>query len=125
MFDRQQLVGNWFRSDVQPNGDIHTEMAQLSIDGEYEFSFVVYDKDNNLIQQNIELGDWGLVGDIHFTIAKAEVIDDETLPMDMADKNNYHAYQVLKIDAREFKYQHIVSKEVFILKRVVDNIAHC
>lgn len=125
MFNRQQLVGKWFRSDVQPNGDIHTEMAQLTVDGAYEFSFIIYDKNNKLVQQNIELGDWGLVGNIHFTIAKAEVIDDEALPMDMADENNYHAYQVLNVDAREFKYQHIVSKEVFILKRVVDNIAHC
>lgn len=125
MVEREKIVGSWFRTDVQLNGETHTELAQIHNDGSYEFSFTIYDNNNLQIQHNIELGDWGLVGDIHFTIAKAEVVDEEAYPMDMANEDNYHAYKVLELNSQQFKYQHIVTKEVFNLKRVIDRIAHC
>lgn len=125
MYTREQLVGSWFSSEQHNNGETHNELATIDKDGCYEFIFTVFDQKNQLIQESIEVGDWGLVGDIHFTIAKAEIAQQETFPADMADPENYHAYQVIHLDSHIFKYQHIVTKEVFILKRVVDRIAHC
>ncbi|GLX77054.1 hypothetical protein tinsulaeT_03940 [Thalassotalea insulae] len=124
-FLRQQLVGSWYRSDVDQQGCVHTEYAQVLDDGSYEFSFSVHDQQGEIVQQSLELGDWGLVGDIHFTIAKAEYIDNEMYASDLADPDNYHAYKVLELNEQIFKYQHIVSEEVFILRRVIDKIAHC
>jgi len=124
-FDRQQLVGSWYRSETEQNGSISTEFAQLSADGCYEFSFTVQDGKGDMLQQSLEFGDWGLVGDIHFTIAKAEYLENEQFATDLANPDNYHAYQVLELSSQIFKYQHIVSKEVFILRRVIDKIAHC
>ena len=124
-YQRQQLFGSWYRTDVDESGCVHTEYAQVLEDGSYEFSFSVHDVNGELIQQSVELGDWGLVGDIHFTIAKAEYIDDEAYATDLNDADNYHAYKVLELDGQSFKYQHIVSQEVFILRKVIDKIAHC
>lgn len=124
-FDRHQLIGSWYRTDIDQENNCHTEFAQMSADGSYEFGFTIHDVQGQLIQQSIELGDWGLVGDIHFTIAKAELVDDEHYVMDFTDPNNYHAYKVLALTEQIFKYQHIVSNEVFILRRVIDKIAHC
>jgi len=124
-FERQQLVGAWYRSEADDNHCVTTEFAQLSSDGSYEFSFSIHDENGSLIEQSIEMGDWGLVGDIHFTIAKAEYFDGEQYATDLADPNNYHAYKVIELTNQIFKYQHIVSKEVFILRRVIDKIAHC
>ncbi|WP_286235286.1 hypothetical protein [Thalassotalea sediminis] len=125
MYTREQLVGSWFSSQLHDNGETHTEQAHLHNDGTYEFTFTVFDQEYQRVQEQIEVGDWGLVGDIHFTIARAEVDHEEAFPVDMANPDNYHAYQVIQLDSKIFKYQHIVTKEVFILKRVIDRIAHC
>lgn len=124
-FERQKLIGAWYRSEVDENGDVHTEFSQLAEDGSYEFSFSIHNARGEVIMQSLELGDWGLVGDIHFTIAKAEIIENEQYATDLGDPNNYHAYKVIELNNQTFKYKHIVSNEVFILKRVVDKIAHC
>ncbi|MCO4799574.1 MAG: hypothetical protein KC484_10175 [Colwelliaceae bacterium] len=125
VFTRQQLFGSWYRNEVLQDGSVQTELAKMTEDGEYEFAFSIHSKQGELTQQSIELGDWGLVGDIHFTIAKAEYIDEEEYATDLANPDNYHAYRVLELSHQIFKYQHIVSNEVFILKRVIDKIAHC
>ncbi|WP_440875720.1 hypothetical protein [Thalassotalea sp. PLHSN55] len=124
-YAREMLIGRWYRSDIDEDNVHFTEYAQLSVDGSFEFSFINHDESGQVSQQIIELGDWGLVGDIHFTITKGEVVDEHEYGADLADENNYHAYRVLQLDNQIFKYQHIVSNEVFILRRVIDKIGFC
>lgn len=125
VYEHQYLVGSWYRSDTDGNDNVHTELAQLFEDGCYEFNFSVQDKNGTTIDQSIEGGDWGLVGDIHFTIAKYESAGGERYIADATNPDNYHAYKIIELTGQLFKYQHIVSNEVFILKRVIDKIAHC
>ncbi len=73
-YERELLFGRWFREETdQPNRKI-IEYAQLSADGSFEFTFITLqvkdDEPDEVIEQVIELGDWGLVGDIHFTITR-------------------------------------------------------
>jgi len=124
-FNRALLAGRWYRMKVNDDGQQLVEYAELCLDGSFEFSFVEQNAQGEISSQNIELGDWGLVGDIHFTITQEEVDGGEHYRADLNDENNYHAYKVLALDNLIFKYQHIVSKEVFILRRVVDKIGHC
>ncbi len=124
-FDRKMLIGSWYRSQKTENNHTEIEYAQMSADGYYEFSFTVHNEAGKVIQQSIEIGDWGLVADIHFTIAKSEQLDNESFPTDLADPDNYHAYKVIELTNQIFKYQHLVTDEVFILRRVIDKIAHC
>lgn len=124
-YPREMLFGRWYRSDVDEENGHFTEYAQLSPDGSFEFSFMSHDASGEVNEQIIELGDWGLVGDIHFTFTKSELVDEHEYPADLADENNYHAYRVLQLDSQIFKYQHIVSNEVFILRRVIDKIVFC
>lgn len=124
-FQRHVLIGTWYRNEVLSDGSVQTELAEMTEDGAYEFAFSIHDKEGKLVQQSIELGDWGLVGNIHFTIAKAECIEDEQYSVDLANPDNYHAYEVIELSHQIFKYKHVVSNEVFILRRVIDKIAHC
>jgi len=124
-FDRRLLIGCWYRSEINDENLHEAEYAEMSVDGGYEFSFTVHNSSGEVIEQSIETGDWGLVGDIHFTIAKNEVFEQEYFAVDLANPDNYHAYKILTLNNQVFKYQHIVSEEVFILKRVIDKIAHC
>jgi len=124
-YPRELLIGRWYRNGLDDEGWQLSEYAELSADGSYEFTFITYDDNGEVATQVIELGDWGLVGDIHFTMAKSEFIDQEHYAADLADPDNYHAYRVLNLDNKNFEYQHVVTKEVFILRRVADKIGHC
>lgn len=124
-YDRALLFGTWYRGDTDENKNVISESSLISADGTYEFTFIMYDAQGNIKEQSVELGDWGLVGDIHFTMAKSEFIDDEHYAADLTDADNYHAYQVLELNSQIFKYKHVITNEVFILKRVVDKIGHC
>lgn len=119
------LFGNWYRGDSDAEGNQITEFARLEPDGSFEFLFVQYNQEGEVVEEITELGDWGLVGDIHFTITKGELIDEEHFGADMADEDNYQAYRILQLDSHIVKYQHIITDEVFILRRVIDKIAYC
>ena len=66
-YSREQLIGQWYRLDIDEKGQQISEYAQISPDGSYEFTFSTLDTNGAVLQQSVELGDWGLVGDIHFT----------------------------------------------------------
>ena len=128
-YERELLFGRWFREEVDGQNRKLIEYAQLSADGSFEFTFVTVeikaDKSEGIVEQVIELGDWGLVADIHFTITKNEVVDEELYAADLNDSNNYHAYRVLKLNHQTFEYQHVDTKDIFIMRKITDNIGHC
>jgi len=128
-YERELLFGRWFREDTnEPNKKI-IEYAQLSADGSFEFTFITLQvklgEADQIIEQVTELGDWGLVSDIHFTITKDEVVDEQLYATDLNDSNNYHAYRVLQLNHHIFEYQHVDTNEVFIMRKITDNIGHC
>lgn len=120
---REQLFGSWFRKNVDQQGIEHSEYANFSEDGGFEFTFIRA-QHNHIIEQSVEYGSWGLVGDIHFTTTESELIDGQYYDADLTNADNYHAYKVLQLNTHFFEYQHIVSKEVYLLKRTVANIPH-
>jgi hypothetical protein len=124
-YQRSLLCGQWFSDSFNEDGFKCTECASMAPDGSFEFTFSTFDEDNKLIEKIIELGDWGLVGDIHFTMTKSEVIDEDLYAADLNNEDNYHAYRVLQLNHKFFEYQHIVTNETYIMRRVVDNIGHC
>jgi len=128
-FERELLFGRWFREELEDENKKTIEYAQLSADGSFEFTFMTLetktDIADKIVDQVTELGDWGLVGDIHFTLTKSELVDNELYSADLANSDNYHAYRILQLNSQVFEYQHIVTNEVFIMRRVVGNIAHC
>ena len=124
-YEREMLFGRWYRDNSNPEGFQQSEYAELLADGSFEFTFVTANQSGEVTEQIVELGDWGLVGDIHFTITTSEFVLDRDYAVDRADSDNYHAYRILKIDNQTFEYQHVVTQEVFTLRRVIDKIGHC
>lgn len=125
MLGRSLLLGQWVRNAEDEQGNPFVEHAEFFSDGSFEFCFMTMSHQGDILEQVIELGEWGLVGDIHFTITKNEVIDAKLYAADLNNPDNYHAYKVTMLNAEAFAYQHVTSKESFILKRVIDNIGHC
>lgn len=128
-YERELLFGRWFREEKNNLNQKTIEYAQLSADGSFEFTFItllVKDGEaDQIVEQVTELGDWGLVGNIHFTITKDELIDNQLYATDLNNKDNYHAYKVLTLNHHLFEYQHVVTKENFIMRKVTDKIGHC
>lgn len=128
-YNRALLFGRWFRHDVDEYNRKVVEYAQLSADGSFEFTFVTYeiteDDIEQVVEQVTELGDWGLVADIHFTMTKNEVVDEQLYAADLNDSNNYHAYRVLQLNHKTFEYQHLETNEIYIMRKITDNIGHC
>ncbi|MBL4899226.1 MAG: hypothetical protein JKX76_06195 [Colwellia sp.] len=124
-YNRALLFGRWYRNDTDTKGLKVVEYAELSADGSFEFTFVSTEQETNITEQIIELGDWGLVGNIHFTITKSELVDQQLYAADLNDSDNYQAYEVLKLDHQTFEYQHIETKEIFKMRKITDNIGHC
>lgn len=123
-YRREQLFGHWYNTSTDENGIQTSESAELAADGSFEITFLTFNEKGEVSEKIVELGDWGLVGDIHFTITKNEVIAQEIYGADLADSENYHAYRVLQLNNKVFEYQHLVSNEVFNLRRVADTIGH-
>ncbi|NMP17730.1 hypothetical protein [Thalassotalea sp. Y01] len=117
MFHRQQLIGNWHRSD-KDSDENYSEFAQMFADGSFSFTFYTYKADGTLIEEMTERGDWGVVGNIHFTITKAEIIGNNEYPANLEDEDNYQAYKIVKLTDDEFTYQHVITGESFTLSRV-------
>jgi hypothetical protein len=125
IFNRNMLTGRWYRGSGGSGEDCFNEYAEMRDDGSFEFIFIELDEQGKELEKIIELGDWGLVGDIHFTITKGEVVDNRHYAADLVNEDNYHAYKILQLNSQNFEYQHVVTNEVFILRRVIDNIGHC
>jgi hypothetical protein len=124
-YSRSMLCGQWFSHSINDDGLKCTEYANIAPDGSFEFTFSSFDENEVLIEKVIELGDWGLVGNIHFTMTKNEVIEEALYAADLNNEDNYHAYKVLQLNHKIFEYQHIVTNETYIMRRVIDNIGHC
>lgn len=128
-YERELLFGRWFREEKIGTTKKVIEYALLSEDGSYEFTFITIQtnisKGDSVIEEVTELGDWGLVGDIHFTITKDEVVDQQLYAADLNNSNNYHAYKVLQLNHHFFEYQHVITNEIFIMRKITDNVGHC
>jgi hypothetical protein len=124
-YNRALLFGRWYRNDIDAQGLEIVEYAELSADGSFEFTFQSTEKETKVTERITELGDWGLVADIHFTITKSELIDQQLYAADLNDSENYHAYKVLQLNHHIFEYQHVETKEIFIMRKITDGIGHC
>lgn len=119
------MFGRWYRNDIDTQGRQIVEYAELSADGSFEFTFVSTEQETNITEQIIELGDWGVVGNVHFTITKSEFVDQQLYVADLNNSDNYQAYNILQLNHQVFEYQHIETKEIFIMRKVTDTIGHC
>jgi hypothetical protein len=124
-YSRSLLFGRWYRNEINVKGEETLEYAQFSSDGSFEFTFITLDNKGEVVEQIIELGDWGLVAGIHFTLTKDEVINEQLYTADLNNDDNYHAYHVKTLDHKTFCYQHAVTNEEYIMRRVVDSAGHC
>jgi hypothetical protein len=102
---REMLIGKWFLNQRTAQGGVEQEIAELNSDGSFTFYVKSVDAGGG-VEKSVETGEWGIVGDVHFTITKT------------GGKKYYDVYKVLKLDEREFVYRHSVTGNEYRSRRV-------
>jgi len=57
-FNRDLLLGYWYRGESDSEGNQITEFARLESNGTFEFLFIQYNQEGDVIEEITELGDW-------------------------------------------------------------------
>ena len=111
------LTGRWYGSTLVNNGLKREWLIDRTIDGQYSIEFQTTNKDGSVDEQ-IEYGEWGISGDIYFTIFKSFSMDGVSDSTDLSDPYNRDTYKILKINDKVFEYKHIRTGEKFKTQKV-------
>ena len=116
---RENLIGQWHRTQPTSQGGTDSQIAVLHADGTYIFWFK-QTSSNGTVDEFGEAGYWGVSGNIHFTITQAFMEDGQIFPANPEDPTNYLAYKILRLSDDIFTYQTLVTGNVFTMKRLND-----
>jgi hypothetical protein len=114
---RELLIGKWYREQPRSDGTTVRSLSTMNSDGMERIEFQIIYKDGT-ISESLEVLNWGVSGDIYFTILRELVFDGEPEDVSPERPGNYLAYRVLKLTEEEFEYQTIVTGNVFQARRV-------
>jgi len=118
--DRRLLIGKWFGESPVQEGGRKTWLMDRSGDG----TFVVRFKNltpSGKIEDESEYGDWGVSGDIYFTITRGWIRGGQKEPVHVRRSYFDDAYVVQKLTAEEFVYKSAADGDVYTVKKVPDN----
>lgn len=111
------MLGKWYGKQPTSDGGIHEWLVNRAPDGTYVIQFKRQDSDGN-IKKYAEVGQWGISGDVYFTIYRGKLEYGKIYPSDMHDPTNYDAYNIVKLSESQFKYRHARTKDLFEVKKV-------
>jgi len=112
-----QLTGRWFGSELTKTGGKVMWIAERRNDGTYRIQFRIIDISGKK-QEKIEMGEWGVSGDIYFTTYKADLVGDKVVPVDPTDPYNRDAYRILKLTNETFEYISVDSSNKWTVRKV-------
>lgn len=116
----QLMSGRWYGSQPTKDGGTKEELIDKLSDGTYQIVFRVTnpEKDTRI---SVEVGYWGMSGDIYFSIFRGWVRDNRLIQADPSDPYHYDAYRIIRLNEELFEYQHVENGNRYILKRVPDD----
>lgn len=117
---RSKLVGKWFGSQPTKDGGNQSWTIIRRNDGRYEVTFRIYGADG-ASQELQEVGFWGVSGPVYFTIFVGQEEDGGFVPSDPADASNYDAYRIIELSSERFEYEHFVTGNRYVVKKVDDD----
>lgn len=110
------LVGTWFGSSESADGK-HMWISEKKYDGTYKTRFrTIYPSGKT--RDKVEVGKWGVSGNVYFTIYEADIIEGRAIPADITDPRNRDAYRILKLTDDVFEYEHLDSGVRYTAKKV-------
>ncbi len=114
------LVGKWFGNMNVAGGGKYMWIAERKNDGSYKIQFRTVDPSGKKEEQT-EVGEWGVSGNIYFTIYKAHLKGGKAIPADPTNPGNRDAYRILKLTNEVFEYEHLDEGVRFTVKKVAQD----
>jgi len=115
--DWNNLTGKWYGKCKLKNNTIQEWLADRNNDGHYVIEFKTINEDGDNFKQ-IEKGEWGISGNVYFTIFKSYIINNYEETVDSTDAYARDTYKVFKLNNKIFKYRHIRTGENFKAEKV-------
>jgi len=112
-----EYIGKWYGHSIVTGNKKREWLNERKNDGTYTIYFKTIDEEGN-VEVQIEIGEWGISGDIYFSIFKKGIVDGKSFTGTSTDPYNRDAYKILKLDENEFVYKHIKFKDIFVTKKV-------
>jgi hypothetical protein len=116
------LVGTWFGIKDLGNNGKFLYISEKKGDGTYRNRFKIIDPSGKK-EDKVETGEWGVSGEVYFTIYKEGYETGSYLQADATDPANRDAYKILKLDDDNFEYQSLDMGEKFTAKKVASDFA--
>ena len=113
----QFMVGRWYGSQPAKSGGTRQQIMERFPDGTYKIT-VRHVKKSGDSETNSEVGQWGIVGPVYFSIFRGWVKNYGIEPSDTSDPYNYDAYEIIELTNTDFKYKSYSSGTIFTLKKV-------
>ncbi len=100
---RSYLVGTWYNERQLSNGVTEEKTLENFDDGTYRITLKSTYK-GGYTANNLELGQWGLSGDIYFTIARGTVEGCSIVSTDRQAPDTYNAYTIDELSEARLAY---------------------
>lgn len=115
-----QLIGKWFGSLDLEGGGKYTWINERKNDGTYKVQFRITDASGKK-EEFIEVGEWGVSGDIYFTIYKGDLEGGKIIPVDTTNPTYRDAYRILNLTNDIFEYEGLDEGSRFSVRKVAPN----
>ena len=111
------MVGAWYASQPSIDGGTRQIVSERFSDGTYKYRFKFTDSSGK-VKESTEVGQWGVAGDIYFSIYRGKLTENGVKYSDPSDPYNYDAYQIIELSKSQFVYKSITNGSVFTAVRV-------
>jgi len=111
------MVGRWYGSQPTKQGGTRQQLMERYSDGTYKI-ILKHISLGGKERFNSEVGQWGVVGPVYFSIFRGWVEEWGVKPSDTSDPYNYDGYEIIELDTKVFKYKSYSSGVIYTLRKV-------
>lgn len=114
---RASMVGKWLGESPVREGGSKSWLIDRSADGTYVVTFRNVAIDGT-VDVDQEYGDWGISGDIYFTMTRGWLRNGQKQPVLQRESYFDDAYVVKRLTPSEFVYASVASGDVYTARKV-------
>lgn len=111
------MIGRWYGSQPIDGGGVRQQLTERNGDGTYRITMRYVDA-NGKLKEGVEVGQWGIVGPVYFSIFRGWVKNGMFTPSSPSEPYNYDAYEVLLLTDDRFQYKSYSTGSIYTLEKV-------
>ena len=117
LVDWKNKCGQWYSKTTSNDNEIREELSTIYEDGTFSILFKETNKDGS-VKFHKELGEWGISGNIYFTIIKSVIENGVQEEVDPLSPYYRDAYVIKNLTDKKCTYQHITTKDTYTETKV-------